>query len=391
MLKGLKVGSKLDRPSVRGYAWVFAAINALSLAILLITSNGGIDRFGHLLGSDFLSFWAVGKMALEGAAPYDTSLHLEMMRDFAPTLQGYPAFYYPPLFLLLCASLALLPYFASLAVWLAVTGAAWIGAVRLWTREMKLELPLLPWVAAFTPVLITITHGQTSFLVAALLGAGLLLVRDRPVLAGILLGLATFKPQFGLLVPVALLLTGSWRTIISASATALAFAALTTVVFGVELWAEWYAVSSQAQAVMADGTVGFGKMVSLFAGLRLLGVSEANAYAFQIALSLVMVLLVAWASWRQQFSPLLAALVLAAAPLATPFVLDYDMLLLAFPLVYLAATGYREWEKTVSAAVFVAPMIGRPIAMNLGVPIMPLVIGLLVWVLWRRVALKPVD
>lgn len=384
LLDGIRSGSLVDRERVRTYGRLIAGLNVLSLVALLATSQGGRDRFRHLVGSDFLSFWAAGKLLLARALPYDEASHLAEMQGFAPDLAGYPAFYYPPSFLVLCALIGLAPYFVALAIWLCATGAGYLAAVRQWAGETDLGNPLWVWLAAFPPVLVTITHGQTSFLVAAALGGGLLLVGKRPVLAGVLLGLATIKPQFGLLVPIALLLTGSWRAICMAVASALILAALNTLTFGVDAWREWLALSGAAQTAMASGAIGFGKMVSVFAGLKVLGAPTALAYAVQGAVTALVALALAVACWRKPWSPQIAALVLAGAPLATPFVLDYDMVLLAFPLLYLAAKGYRDWEKSVSVLAFIAPIFARPLALFAGVPIMPVVLGLLFWVLWRR-------
>jgi len=41
-------------------------------------------------------------------------------------------------------------------------------------------------------------------------GASLLLLERRPVLAGCFIGLLSFKPQCGLLLPVALLASSQW-------------------------------------------------------------------------------------------------------------------------------------------------------------------------------------
>ena len=60
-------------------------------------------------------------------------------------------------------------YFPALAGWLVVTGAAWLAAVRGWFGALGLKGPALLLVLAFPPVIVTLTHGQTSFLVAALL------------------------------------------------------------------------------------------------------------------------------------------------------------------------------------------------------------------------------
>jgi hypothetical protein len=47
---------------------------------------------------------------------------------------------------------------------------------------------------------INIVAGQSGFLLASLVIGGLRVMRIYPVLGGILLGLATYKPQFGILI-----------------------------------------------------------------------------------------------------------------------------------------------------------------------------------------------
>ena len=58
--------------------------------------------------------------------------------------------------------------------------------------------------------------GQNGFLTAALIGGRRCCNwRTRPLLAGLLLGLLTYKPHFGLLFPVALIFGGYWRAFFS--------------------------------------------------------------------------------------------------------------------------------------------------------------------------------
>lgn len=385
----LRKAEWLEPGRVRGYLVLLALVNVAALAYLLLTQKGGVDANGFLIGTDFISFWTSGRMLLAGANVYDTAAHVAAQREFFAMPGEYTAFFYPPSFLPFVWPLGLLPYFPALGLWLAASGAAFLGAVRALFREVGLKGPALVLVAAFPPVFVTLTHGQTSFLVAALLGGGLLLVERRSWLAGVLIGLATIKPQFGLLVPLALLASGQWRTIVAAATTALALAALASLAFGPQVWADWLAITRTASAATADGNIGFAKMVSVFAGLSLVGVPAAAAMAVQGAVSLALAAAVVLASWRRAFTPGLAALVLAGAPLATPFVLDYDMVLTAFPLAWLFAKareeGFADWERITIAATFAGAAFARPLAINLGVPIMPLLLGALFLCVWRRV------
>lgn len=388
-LDNIRKAEWLEPGRVRGYLLLLALVNAGAVAYLLLTQRGGVDANGFLIGTDFISFWTSGRMLQAGANVYDTAAHVAAQREFYAIPGEYTAFFYPPNFLPFVWPLGLLPYFPALGGWLAVTGAAFLTAIRAWFRALGLKGPALVLIVAFPPVFVTLTHGQTSFLVAALLGGGLLLTGRRPWLAGLLIGLATIKPQFGLLVPLALLACGQWRTIASAGMTALALAGFAALAFGPDVWADWLAITRTASTATADGNIGFAKMVSVFAGLSLIGVPASAAMAVQVAVSLALAAAVVAASWRRAMTPGLAALVLAGAPLVTPFVLDYDMVLTAFPLAFLfaraRAEGFADWERITIAVAFAAAAFARPLAINLGVPIMPLVLGALFLAVFRRV------
>jgi len=404
----------------RGYLLLLAAANILVLAYLVLGSRDGIDRNGYLLGTDFLSFWTAGRMLLAQGDVYDAAAHIVAQRAYFGQSGAYTAFFYPPPFLLACWPLGWLGYFPALGLWLAGTGTGFWFAVREWTRRStrrpgldpgplassteptasqpavaafagtrRRGIPIAIAFVAFPPVLITITHGQTSFLVAALLGLGALLVGPRPIIAGILFGLAVIKPQFGLLVPLVLLLAREWRTIVAAAVTVAVLALVATLAFGAQVWGGWLAAGSAAQATLAEGIVPFAKMQSPFAAARLLGAPVWSAYALQGAVTLSVAGAVGLAAWRRGYGLALASAMLVGALLATPFVLDYDMVLLAFPLIYLASSGFRPWEKLICAAAFVAPAFARPLAMEAGIPIMPLVLAALFVVTWTRAMESP--
>ncbi|MDE8650697.1 glycosyltransferase family 87 protein [Novosphingobium sp. H3SJ31-1] len=386
----LREAGWLNAGRVRGYLWLLALLNTATLVFLLATAHRGVDRNGFLLGTDFLSFWTAGRMLRAGGEVYDIAAHIAAQQAYFTQDSAFTAFFYPPSFLPFCYPLGFLGYFPALGLWLLATGAFYLFAVTRWLREtpgpIPVSVPAAVLFAAFPPVLITVTHGQTAFLVAGLLGLGALLVRRAPLAAGALLGLATIKPQFGLLVPIVLVLTGEWRVIGAAAASALLLAAIATLAFGAGHWAEWAAISGEAQRAMNQGAVGYAKMTSPFAAAMLLGAPAGLAYALQALVSLGVAGAIALASWRRAYGPALAAAMLAGAPLVTPFVLDYDMVLLAFPLIWLAGQGFRPWEKAALALAFIAPAFARPLAMNAAIPIMPLALILLFAVLLRRAA-----
>jgi len=233
-----------------------------------------------------------------------------------------------------------------------------------------------------------ITHGQTSFLVAALLALGAWLVPERPSLAGMLFGLATIKPQFGVLVPFVLLFTHQWRAMAAAAGSALVLVVLATVMVGPHVWLDWLHASARAREAMEAGAVPFGKMITVFAAARLLGVPTQLAHGLQFVIGAGVLAALIQLAWKKGYTRGLAAAMLAGAPLATPFALDYDMVLLAFPLLWLTGeglrTGFASYEKLAVLLAFAAPALSRAVGLNAGVPIAPPVLAFLFAMTVRR-------
>lgn len=373
----------------RASAWrnVLLAMSAVAVAGWVALSHGGLDRLGKPLGTDFLSFYAASKLALWGhpAAAYDVEAHRAAQAAVFGRDVGYFAFFYPPLFLLICAPLAALPYLAALAAWLGATGAAFVAVARRWLEP---QLGGVATILAFPAVLLTLGHGQNAFLSAALLGFGALMLDRRPVLAGVAFGLLAYKPHLGLMLPFALLFARRWTTFAAAAATVLAFAALSLLAFGPETWRGFLAGAPLARATLEQGLVDPGKMTSAFAAVRDLGGPIPLAYAVQAAVVAACAAGL-WLAQRRSFrGPAEPALIVLASLLASPFALDYDLLLLAFPVAWLGGEGlrhgFRPWEKLALLAGFALPLLARPLAMHAHLPIAPLVLLALSALVLRR-------
>lgn len=364
---------------------ILALVNIAAAVWIVVTSSGGVDANGFLLGTDFLSFWTTGHMLVAGDNPYDVSAHIAAQQSYFLSEDGFTAFFYPPTFLPFILPLGWLGYFPALVLWLVVTGALFLVTVRAWWRQCEVKGPFWLVALAFPAVWICITHGQTSFLLSSFLGAGVLMIERRPWLAGFLIGLATIKPQFGILVPFVLLATSQWRVIGGAVLGAASLGALATLVGGIGVWQAWAQIGEVANASMINGQIGFAKMQSTFAAIRLLGGSVEFAYAGQAVVSLAVVAALIIAGRRNGWSLGLGAAMLAGTLVATPFVLDYDLILCAFPLMYLTGTGFRQWEKFVAAMIFLVPLFSRPVGMHFELPLgAPLLIVLFVLLIGRQ-------
>jgi alpha-1,2-mannosyltransferase len=366
----------LDDERARAYARILLAVTLIGALAWIALSPGGLDREGKPIGTDFIGFYTASRLALDGhpELAYDVGTHWAAQKVlFGPAL-GYTAFFYPPPALLISLPLAVAPFFWSLAAWLATTGYAFF-------RVLRAYLPSLDPIAffAFPAVFVNAAHGQNGFLTAALIGGGLLAMDSRPALAGVLFGAIAFKPHLALVIPFALVFAHRWTTLIVAAATAAAFSATSLVAFGLPTWAGFFADAPFARSALENNLVGDEKMQSVFAAVRLLHGSLALAWGAQIATTLCVVGAL-WRLERRAFrAPAEPAAVVCAGLLASPFLLDYDLTLLAIPLVWLLGEGRRgcflPFEKAVMALAFVLPLISRAAAGAIGLPLAPLTIA----------------
>jgi hypothetical protein len=324
-----------------------------------------------------VSFYAAGSLADAGtpALAYDAAAHLAAEEHATTPGISYQFFYYPPVFLLLCAPLARLPYLASFLLFEAATlvPAVLVGRRILGERGWAALAPML----AFPPVLWTLGLGQNAFLTAALFGAATLLVERRPVVAGLLLGALCYKPHFGLLVPVALAAGGHWRAFAAAAGSALGLALLSLGLFGWETWHAFFLTAAGSPATYESGRIQLAGMVSPFAAVRLLGGGPQAAYAVQAAATLGAAALVG-SLWRRGSSlPVRAAALAAGTALATPVILVYDLVLAAVALAWLVRAGsergFLPWEKSILMGLFAVALLSYSAAVAWRAPLAPLV------------------
>ena len=385
----LREAAWLDRARAVNYCRILAAISLAVPIGWVAASHRGLDPTGKPLGTDFISFWAASRLALSGHAwnVYDGAANFAEQRAVFPGAPiGFTAFFYPPVYLLICLPLALLPYLASLCLWLAATGYAYWRVVRgmLGEAARGMALPIL----AFPAVLSTIGHGQNAFLTTALFGGGVLALRRHPVLAGFCFGVLIFKPHLGIVIPVALIAGGRWKTILAAAGTACALIAASVAIFGVETWRVFLDALSLTRQALEYEMLGSAKLQSVFAAVRLLHGDLSTAYALQAVMAVLACGLLITLVRRRAANGAEGPAMISAALLTSPFLFDYDLMLLAIPLAWIfreaQCSGFLSWEKTLLLAGFVLPALSRVVAMRLGVPLgPPVVFGLFLIVLRR--------
>jgi alpha-1,2-mannosyltransferase len=379
--QALRSGRWLTADRARAYSVILLAFYAIAVIGWIALSDGGIDRNGKPIGTDFASFYAAGSLALEGHAAgiYDMAAHYAREQQIFGAATPYYGWLYPPIFLLVAVPLALLPYAVALIVWQGASLALYLAVIAAILAKLRrddgaIAQLWLPVAAAFPAVFVNLGHGQNGFLTAGLLGAALLLLQRRPLLSGILFGLLAYKPQFGLLIPIALLAAGQWRATISAGLTVVALMTVATFAFGTDIWWAFAASTETSRKLLLEqGDVGFEKLQSVFAAIRMWGGGVPLAYWAQGAASVAAIGGVAWL-WRNSADrDLKAALLMIATLMASPHALDYDLTILGPAIAFFVASswsnGFRDFDISLLAAAWITPLLARGIAGLTGIPL----------------------
>lgn len=322
--------------------WQFGLLGALATAmltaILIVAALLEIAETGTIsVPVDFYVFWAAAKLAIQGL-PLDAFDVTRIGQIAGVTHDDWMPWAYPPGFLLLVTPFGLMPFAPAWAAFMLVSVGALLLAIRPFAAgrpQVLLGVALAP---AMLPCLLV---GQTSVLWLAGLMAALAALRaERPVLAGVFVGVLTLKPQLGLLIPFALVAAGAWRAVLAAAATALVLAALPTALYGTAYWPEMLAMMAQHGETVRGAIADLDLMISPYSALAALGLPEAAAVSAQWAMTALCALAV-YLTWRRPTVSfdLRAATLLTAIPLASPYLWHYESAFLAPAALLLVRDG----------------------------------------------------
>ncbi len=240
---------------------------------------------------------------------------------------------YPPFTLLFVLPFGLVPWALSYAGFQILTFAGMAASLRAWVPDWRSFLIALSGVTLSPAAAYTFGAGQNSFLSAALLLGGVALLGSRQISAGVLLGLLAYKPQLGLLIPVALAAAGTWRAFASATATVAALLLISLAVPGLAIWQGFIHLYAGGQQTPRLWVELYGQ--SVFTYLRLAGASTLVANAGQ-AIAILVGAAFVWRAFRAPGRPLHQMVVLLCAiSFASPHFGDYDAVLLAIAAMLL--------------------------------------------------------
>ncbi len=370
--------------------WLLVALSTLLALVIDAAIIGELLSDGRAYVNKLFLFWTWSKVIhviSPAALVYDPHALYALERGIISRHAHYLPFAYPPSMLLLIWPLALVRPAIALLVWLGVSLVAYIWAC--WRRPWG---PLITTLALVSPsTLAGLYYGQLSLLVAALIIGGCRLVDRRPIVAGILFGLATVKPQFGLLVPVALISAKQWRTVIAASVTVGSTVIASGVAFG---WAAWtqlpVALTDLSRFVVQyPGFVNLCPTVT--SAVRGLGGGPVTADAAQLVAAAYTIATI-WICSRHGMTLLSAAAVMVGAFLVTPYALFYDLPMVSYAVLAVVIERHESGEPfgTAELLILIASIalplliIFNPHRAPWGIFVLPM----LFFVIIRRIAVK---
>lgn len=292
---------------------------------------------GKWYGLDFINYWAAPRIAHAQIEHLFSLVHYnEAINQLCPDVNVKIVWSYPLHTLLFLWPFSLLAIYPAYLLW-TLLGLTLYGALACYGVERNRYVVV--WFAIFSPAsLITAFSGQIVFFTTGLfLGAFLLLSRN-PKIAGVLLGILTIKPQWGLVWPILLLKQRRFKTIGVAIGVTLLLFAMVCFIYGPHAWEGFLHFTLPFQWSLLETppeTRGFQTMtITLPIALQRIGLSSAVAFHMQWLL-VIIVSAVLWCRFNKPFTQATRALLLCCASmLLSPYLLTYDMVLLTIPLLW---------------------------------------------------------
>jgi hypothetical protein len=313
----------------------------------------------------------------DGVNPYDVDAHLRHCDGKVGNI--FPL--YSPLVLLLHFPLAYLPFHVAGAVYLAVQIAFLFVVVTLTLRWCGWQTTIAS-VFGLAALVLLSQPGQTNFNFGQVtwplvLGSYLALShsRDKPLLAGLALALASYKPTYAVPIGFFLLCRGDWRAVgygvLFAIVGAMAGLGLMAA-HGIDVFETLNVVLSNQATLEADpavdpATTSIRVDVPVFLA-KLFDVPN-DAWLMRLAPSFVL-LTTAWLVWRETRQPSnlapnsFATFMLCLGAVVGMYRIVYDLVFLTLPVVALFTASHPSWRRLPTRGLTVLRVLAVVLALN---------------------------
>ena len=375
---------------------LLAALYEWALFATTFSHPGVIGPNYNTPGTDWMvfytaarSFWQ-GQLGVLADGGRFTALLNQNFSHLLTQPLSYRPWIAPPHLLLVLLPFGLLSFAAAYVLFQLASAGALLASLRAGARDAKSAWAIGALAILCPAAALNVVDGQTGFFIAALLIGGFRLVEKRPIAAGILFGLLTVKPQYFVLVPIALIAARQWRALLATFVCALALAAASVALFGLEPWVLWLHKVMEGDPQWIEHGRLWGN--SIYACAIILGAPNGFASALQAA-GLIAGAAAVYAGFRRiRENELKWALLLAMAFLVAPHSGPYEaMMPVVAGLLWLkhAKAPAELWRWLIVLAVWLVPLVSPPAVSPPGrfVPLLfALLAGLILLEGWKEQA-----
>ncbi|MBI5953874.1 MAG: DUF2029 domain-containing protein [Chloroflexi bacterium] len=351
------------KPSVQKFLGVLVTLVLLG-GMIFLRVRVSVTSF-DFQSSNFTFFWLAGRMLIEGENPYDEAQYLAGHETHGIKWQPNKIFPYPLPLAIFFIPLGFLSLPTAYLAWQVITLLiiAWTIFILLdhWQEaaQKRLLVPIFAAMFFFGPVYLTLHTGSVGALaLLAIVGAILLLEKDKSLPAGMLLSLTMLKPPQGLTI---LLLAGiwflarrDWKAIYG-----VAIGGIALLVVGMIQDPLWLIKFRGASEAVMDRTQGVHSNVWAFAHLACDGTSPCWLILGGTA-SLTLLGLAGFLLWRNQ-SRLTAweafNIILPVGFVSTIYLWAYDQLPYLIPIVWIIGTLAQKSRSYIFSFLFLILLV----------------------------------
>jgi alpha-1,2-mannosyltransferase len=384
----------LDRERLNTYPKIILFLYVVIYGLWILSGSGYADPLGKPIGSDFSGFWATSLMVLSGEAAqvYDDNKIFAVEKSITGMDYKNPI-PYPPIWFLIVAPLALLAYIPSLILWLTLTFLTFSYVTyRCAPHTLTIWLTF-----SFPGTFQNVIHGQNGFLTTSILGLAMLMIDKYPLMAGLVLGLLSFKPHLVMIIPLFLFAGRSWRTLLGLSISVSLLSLTSVILFGLDPWFSFFEKIPFMLYLLKNEFLQMHQVVSTVGALLLMGLPYKAAIWIHLLLSVIAIGLTFLAWYKDEQLYIKHSLLVLTILLVTPYAHSYDLTLLALPICWLGWEAYRKAKisnlaSSLLIAAWLMPMLSVTAAVHMRVQLAPFFIFLmLIWIYINRLPKRELE
>ena len=305
------IGRLPGQREARAFSWMALAGGLVACALSLYYGFQGETFMGRPMGSDFVQFYAAGRVLNQHqpARLYDipsfSRLQHEIVPEMSPTQML--VFGYPPALVQLFRPFALLPYKWAYCAWLVFSLALYATGLWLLFRNRGCDsyrhTAFLLSLSAPMYTLETWIGGQLSVLTFFAVALFVYCFENRWLaLAGLALGLASFKPSLIAIPAAMMLVSGSWRMLTGLCTSGALMVATSIATAGMDGFGLWIARMKVFSSIATsnESILRRTKYVDLNSFFTILLGGNSVARGIATVFTAAAFLVLAWTWWRNR-------------------------------------------------------------------------------------------